>query len=108
MDIEARSSFPILWSYDIKDRIREFQRGAVWLMPVCIPWALLAPHEKQAQANHSQTLTRLAERGGLSPCEALAVLDDRPYSRMPITQSCAELAKRIVAWNEETPDANHP
>lgn len=40
-----------------------------------IPWEVLAPHERQAQRNHSQTLRRLAERGGLSPAEAVAVLD---------------------------------
>jgi hypothetical protein len=44
-----------------------------------IPWALIAPHEKQAQRNHYQTLERLAERGGLSAREALAVIEDRPF-----------------------------
>jgi hypothetical protein len=38
---------------------------------------LVAPHEEQAQRNHDQTLQRLAERGGLSPAELLAVLQDR-------------------------------
>lgn len=44
-----------------------------------IPWGLIAPHEKQALKNHGQTLKRLAERGGLSFCEALAVLEDRQW-----------------------------
>lgn len=45
-----------------------------------IPWWIIAPHEKQAIKNHGgQTLERLAERGGLSPSEALAVLEDRPF-----------------------------
>lgn len=44
-----------------------------------IPWAVIAPHEPQAQRNHGQTLERLSERGGLSPCEAIAVLTDRDY-----------------------------
>lgn len=39
-----------------------------------IPWSLIAPHEGQALANHQQTLERLAERGGLSACEALLVI----------------------------------
>src|SRR4051812_12591172 len=39
-----------------------------------IPWAMIAPHEKQALRNHDQTIQRLAERSGLSPCEALCVM----------------------------------
>jgi len=42
-----------------------------------LPWAFLAPHEAQAKRNHDQTLRRLAERGGLSPREALAVVEGR-------------------------------
>ena len=41
-----------------------------------INWWALTPHEAQAIRNHSQTLERLAERGGL------AVLEDRPYIKM--------------------------
>lgn len=47
--------------------------------PVSIPWKLIAPHERQAQANHQQSLTRLFERGGLCPLECLAVLTDVEY-----------------------------
>lgn len=47
-----------------------------------IPWSMLEPHEGQAEKNHYQSLKRLAERGGLSPCEAVAVLEDRKYHRM--------------------------
>lgn len=41
-----------------------------------IPWSVIAPHERQALRNHSQTLRRLAERGGLAWTEMLAVLTD--------------------------------
>lgn len=48
-----------------------------------IPWDMIAPHEKQAMANHGgQSLERLAQRGGLSACEALAVLEDRIWTPM--------------------------
>ncbi|MCD2164331.1 hypothetical protein [Comamonas koreensis] len=48
-----------------------------------LPWSMIAPHEKQAQANHGgQTLERLAERGGLSFCEAAAIMEDRRWSRI--------------------------
>lgn len=44
-----------------------------------IPWELIRPHQKQALANHYQTLERLAERHGLSAQEAVAILEDKPY-----------------------------
>lgn len=47
-----------------------------------VPWGLVLPHEKQALRNHSQSLERLAERGGLSPQELAAVLEDRPWQKM--------------------------
>lgn len=45
-----------------------------------IPWSLIAPHEAQAQSNHDQSLERLAERGGLDPWEALAVIGHQSYA----------------------------
>lgn len=47
-----------------------------------VPWGLVEPHREQAQLNHYQSLERLAERGGLSWCELIAVLEDRPWRRM--------------------------
>jgi hypothetical protein len=44
-----------------------------------IPWPVIAGHEAQAQKNHYQSLTRLAERGGLSVVEAVVVLLDIPF-----------------------------
>lgn len=43
-----------------------------------LPWRVIEPHEQQAERNHGQTLARLAERGGLSVVEAVAVLLDLP------------------------------
>ena len=47
-----------------------------------LPWALIAPHEAQAQANHHQSLERLAQRGGLSFCEAAAIMENRRWSKI--------------------------
>lgn len=47
-----------------------------------ILWSAIAPHEEQALKNHWQSLERLAERQGLSPGEALAVMEDRPWHPM--------------------------
>lgn len=47
-----------------------------------IPYNIIAPHEAQAMRNHSQTLQRLAERGGLGWTEILAVLSDKTWKEM--------------------------
>jgi hypothetical protein len=36
-------------------------------------------NEQQAMANHGQTLARLKERGGVSPSEALAIINRRSW-----------------------------
>lgn len=48
-------------------------------MPRSVPWRLLAPHEEQARANHSQTLERLAERGGLDVTEMAVILRNEKW-----------------------------
>lgn len=78
-----------------------------------IPWAAILPHEKQAQTNHSQTLKGLAGRGGLSACEAVAILMDRPWSRVSQEWARAKIfsilwnleRERVQALNRETSDA---
>jgi len=64
-----------------------------------IPWRVIAPHEAQAQRNHDQSLERLAERGGLSPAEALLVLDDKPLRRADWKALAVEGLARLDAIN---------
>jgi hypothetical protein len=66
-----------------------------------IPWAMIAPHNPQAQSNHSQTLERLAERGGLSACEAVAVLTNRRWEKME-SQAAANKLNELIATYEAT------
>jgi hypothetical protein len=63
--------------------------------PTSVPWDLVAPHERQAQRNHDQTLERLAERGGLSPCELVAVLEDRMWIRMDLAEAIGTLKEHL-------------
>lgn len=65
--------FPVLLGYG-RERIRLLDLGC----PESVPWEAVAPHEAQALRNHGQSLERLAERGGLSPLELLAVIGDCP------------------------------
>jgi hypothetical protein len=64
-----------------------------------VPWAFIAPHEGQAQRNHSQTLDRLAQRGGLDPDEALRVISRRKlFDGPPDPQAEAKLMQALAAW----------
>lgn len=54
--------FPVLNQQDCRPQLRK-------TMPRSIPWAFAETFREQAYENHSQTLERLAERGGLSPEE---------------------------------------
>ena len=76
------SAFPIL--RDWRERDAPSER---------VPWDFVAAHERQAQRNHYQTLKRLAERGGLSWCELLAVVEDRKWTAIPT----AEARERVQA-----------
>lgn len=46
---------------------------------LAFPSELLRPHEAQAQRNHSQSLNRLAERGGLSATEMRWIIEGKPW-----------------------------
>lgn len=48
--------------------------------PRFIDFAIVEPHRNQATRNHSQTLERLHQRGGLDPRELIAVLEDRDWN----------------------------
>ena len=55
---------------------------SIWQgVPDSIPWEVISSHEQQARANHGRPLEVLAEQGGLSPYELVAVLLDQPFWR---------------------------
>jgi hypothetical protein len=87
--------FPVLNDYRLREEIPALRAAGVQNLVVGFPWAIIAPHERQAQKNHSQTLARLAERGGLSACEAIAVLTDQPWRRMTFAESHRRLAEIV-------------
>ena len=63
-----------------------------------IPLAMIARHERQAELNHGQTLTRLAERGGLEASEAVAVLEDRHWRGMDQQEAVERLEEYAGEW----------
>src|SRR6476659_1055513 len=53
-----------------------------------IPWELIEQHEAQALKNHKRTIEQLAQQQcGLRASEAVAVLEDRPWRRMPVEEA---------------------
>lgn len=82
----CRSEMPIMGSKRIKS----------------IPWGVIDGHERQAQSNHYQTLERLAERGGLAPAEAVAIIEDRKFHNMDNTMAEDRLIEACEAWNPRT------
>jgi hypothetical protein len=72
-----------------------------------IPWPMIEPHKGQADRNHGQTLGRLAERGGLSPMEAVCIMRDEPYptARNEWVNEKARITLMIMvlAWEEKQP-----
>lgn len=80
------SAFPILRAWkEGKGKEREF-----------VPWDFVAAHERQAQSNHYQTVKRLAERGGLSWRELLAVVEDRKWSSVPTAEARARVQAMLT------------
>lgn len=89
--------FPILMSTLRRAEVLHAIRGHPCAFAVVgVPWSLIAPHEAQALRNHSQTLDRLAERGGLSAAEAVAVLEDRPFRLMTDGEAHSRLGGLII------------
>lgn len=64
-----------------------------------VPFDILAPHERQALANHDQTLKRLAERGGLDLTEMVAILEDRRWEMMPLPEAAERVRKFVDERN---------
>lgn len=65
-----------------------------------IPWGLIATHDAQAKKNHAgQDLSKLASRGGLSACEAIAIIQDRDWTAMDDQLAHKQLAKMISDYD---------
>lgn len=59
-----------------------------------IPRGLLMIHEGQAWKNHGQSLSQLAQRGGLSWAEALAIIEGKNWRDAEHNENTAEVTVR--------------
>ena len=65
-----------------------------------MPMAML--DNNQAKKNHGQTLERLAERGGLAPSEALAIMDGVHWGAYAVCdENDALLYRRVERFKDE-------
>lgn len=64
-----------------------------------IPFAMIAPHEAQAQNNHGQSLERLAQRGGLAACEAIDIIEGKRWGYYaPGIENERYLINKVREW----------
>lgn len=86
-------TFPVLWQ---GGRVVTRKLEALEC-PRSVPWAFVADHAAQCDRNHSQSPETLAERGGLAPCELVAVVEDRRWHRMTEEDAVARLKTLLEA-----------
>ncbi|MFJ7315237.1 hypothetical protein ACIQVE_21240 [Pseudomonas sp. NPDC098747] len=68
-----------------------------------IPMHLLMPYERQAVRNHSQSLQRLAERGGMCPTEILGIIRGLSWIQLKVRPDDeAELIKWVQKQSAPT------
>jgi hypothetical protein len=75
--------------------------------PKSVPWDFIASHREQCHKNHDQSPERLAERGGLSPQEMIAVVTGQrmwDVVRLSYKVAIPELLRLIGEWKREQID----
>jgi hypothetical protein len=85
--------FPILFQSGGRDYA--YLRRA----PGSLPWAMIEEHAQQCEKNHGQSVARLAERGGLDPWEACAVLEDKDVGLL-VRVAAPDIVDRLWAHHD--------
>jgi len=62
-----------------RDKLKAQKRRFPIMNGPSVPWSVMEPHEAQCQKNHSQSLERIAQRGGFDCAEAWFVVNDQPF-----------------------------
>lgn len=89
------TTFPILFQGHWKDYRDRF--------PASVPRGLVEEHRRQAAVNHYQDLDTLARRGGLAPCELLAVLENRRWFAVSAEEALARLQQLVNDYQRRNP-----
>lgn len=91
-------------SLQFRKTLQSLNKSGCLFAVIGVPWDLMLQHEDQCQRNHSQSVQRLHERGGLDACEAVAALEDREWRRMDDADAHKRLFEIV---NEYTQGHNH-
>jgi hypothetical protein len=70
---------------------------------ITVPMEFFQPHEPQALINHSLNLRQLSEREGLSPQEAVAIIEGKDWSeviQMDTDEAWETLNAAISQWEQ--------
>ena len=65
-----------------------------------VPWEVMAPHNAISLTNHSQTIERIAERGGFGPAEAYCIVNDLKWREMEETIGFKEAERLWLVYAE--------
>lgn len=85
-------AYPILFG-QTKEFNRARREGLEY--PQSVPNSLVEGKEERAQKNHSQSLSRLAERGGLSPAELWCIVHNKGIEEIMYGRITEEMA---IEW----------
>lgn len=94
--------FPIMLVPEFRgsqqDTITDLRANGVFLAVVGIPMKMIEQHEDWCERNHSQRVATLRNRGGLTACEAVAVLQGRKWHAMREAEAHANLYSLLMSY----------
>jgi hypothetical protein len=83
--------------------IHSSDRKTLPLAPQSIPFWIVEQHAAQARSNHAQTVQRLADRGGCSWRELLAIMTDRSFWTVPKISDSAAMIEVVSIIQKADP-----
>ena len=89
--------FPILY----RGAAARIERNANPHWPVDVPWGLVAPSAARARAWYGSSLERLADHGGLTAAEILALIngdDINANAAMSLSEAVTALCEAATQW----------
>lgn len=87
--------FPIM--LDTKE-VAEVRRADGVCVMVGVPWDMIWEHREWADRNHRQSIAELSDRGGLSACEAIAVIEERRWAPLHPAAAHRLLYEAVDRW----------
>lgn len=77
--------------------------GSYGVRKITVPLAFVQAHERQAHANHGQTVARLKERGGLTWAELADIVAGRKWGETinNLDGAHEEVMRALFAWQPD-------